>query len=202
MSLHVTTSGDIIVRAPLSYSDNVIHKFVEKNAAWIDAQMARVVRTRKQYQAGEKFWYLGVEHELVFEDVPVIEARNGKLYFPRFLKFRVQKELALWFQSQAKNIITEQLKRTAALMETTYLHVTFSETKSRWGSCSPENALQFNWKLIMCPPAVMNYVIVHELAHTREKNHGTKFWQIIRFHSPAYRAHRNWLKKFGDQLVL
>lgn len=202
MTLSVGRNGEIIVKAPLRYSDKIVHKFVEKNSEWIEKQMTRVVSRTKQYISGERFWYLGVEHELVFGNYKSIEAREGKLNFPEFLKFRVEKELDLWYRNQAKEIISAQLDRTAAQMEASYLHVTFSETKSRWGSCSPENALQFNWKLVMSPPAVINYVIVHELAHTKEKNHGTKFWQIVSYHSPAYKTHRNWLKKYGDQLVI
>ena len=202
LTLHVESSGQIVVRAPIRASDKTILQFIEKNSEWIEGQKIRVFVQKKNYKPSEKFWYLGQEVLLEIGNYKEIEVFENTLRFPEFLKFRIQKELHNWYTAQAKKIISHQVEVMSVKMETEYLHLTFSETKSRWGSCSPENALQFNWKLVMAPPAVINYVVIHELAHTKEKNHGMKFWQIVRYHSPAYRAHKNWLKTYGEKLII
>lgn len=80
-------------------------------------------------------------------------------------------------------------------MNTKYKSIRFSDTFSKWGTCFPDNSLQSNWRLIMTPITVINYVVVHELAHTTEKNHGSRFWNKVSLYTPAYKQHRKWLDK-------
>nr|WP_305906692.1 M48 family metallopeptidase [Methylomarinum sp. Ch1-1]MDP4519390.1 M48 family metallopeptidase [Methylomarinum sp. Ch1-1] len=74
--------------------------------------------------------------------------------------------------------------------------------KSRWGSCGIHDDINMNWLLIIAPPAVMEYVVVHELCHIRHRNHSQDFWQLVEDHLPDYRRHRNWLKQHGHSLML
>jgi predicted metal-dependent hydrolase len=78
-------------------------------------------------------------------------------------------------------------------MNATHSGLMFSDTKSKWGTCMHDNRLQFNWRLVMAPRMVLDYVVIHELAHTKEKNHGRNFWAKVRAFTPAYRQHRKWL---------
>jgi predicted metal-dependent hydrolase len=73
--------------------------------------------------------------------------------------------------------------------------LTIRNQKSRWGSCSTRGTLSFNWRLIMAPPEVLDYVVVHELAHMMEHNHSKAFWALVAKYCPDYLAHRNWLKQ-------
>ncbi|HPX82802.1 MAG TPA: M48 family metallopeptidase, partial [Syntrophales bacterium] len=75
--------------------------------------------------------------------------------------------------------------------------VRISEARSRWGSCSAANRLAFSWRLMIAPPAVIDYVVVHELAHLREKNHSPRFWALVGEICPDYRQRRRWLKTAG-----
>ncbi len=75
-------------------------------------------------------------------------------------------------------------------------------TKSQWGSCTHDNKLQFSWRLIMTPITVLNYVVIHELAHTTQKNHSRAFWDVVRRHCPSYNRQRKWLKEHGNSLVV
>ena len=81
--------------------------------------------------------------------------------------------------------------------------VTVKEQRRRWGSCSSlTGALHFNWRLVMAPPAVLDYVVVHELAHLEHPNHARGFWALVARHAPNYKACRRWLREHGDQLVV
>jgi predicted metal-dependent hydrolase len=74
--------------------------------------------------------------------------------------------------------------------------------KSRWGSCGIHNDINLNWLLVLAPPQVMEYVVVHELCHIKERNHSQKFWHLVKLHLPDYQIQRNWLKKEGRCLML
>jgi len=130
-----------------------------------------------------------------------IAVSNDELLFPIALQFRAQKELRAWYIKQGRELITKQLEKYALEMGASYTDLTFSDTKSKWGSCSHDNRLQFSWRLIMAPVLVMNYVIIHELAHTTEKNHSRDFWKIVEKYTPSYRQSRKWLRDHGHTLV-
>ena len=86
-------------------------------------------------------------------------------------------------------------------MGVTYGKVTLREQKTRWGSCSSKGNLNFNWKLALMPDEILDYVVVHELAHRMEMNHSDKFWKIVENVLPDYRERLSWLKANGGTLL-
>jgi len=105
-------------------------------------------------------------------------------------------------QELAKEIIPEKVAYYARLMGVTYGRIAIRKQKSRWGSCSREGNLNFNCLLMMAPPEVLDYVVVHELSHRLEMNHSVRFWAQVEKVLPDYRTQRKWLKEHGNQLVL
>ena len=97
----------------------------------------------------------------------------------------------------AKELLLKKCRYFAERMGVSYGTVTVREQKTRWGSCSAKGNLNFNWRLLLMPERVMDYVIVHELAHRREMNHSAAFWQIVETYLPDYRERRQWLKENG-----
>lgn len=83
-----------------------------------------------------------------------------------------------------------------------YHRITIRDQKTRWGSCSARGTLSFNWRLMLAPPAVLDYVVVHELCHLTHMDHSSAFWQAVADVCPDYRTHRKWLKDHGHELVL
>ncbi len=83
-----------------------------------------------------------------------------------------------------------------------YQRISIRDQKTRWGSCSSKGTLSFNWRLMLAPPAVLDYVVVHELCHLTHMNHSAAFWQKVESVCPDYRAARKWLKDHGHELVL
>ncbi len=84
----------------------------------------------------------------------------------------------------------------------TYNRITIRDQKTRWGSCSARGTLSFNWRLMLAPPAILDYVVVHELCHLTHMNHSPAFWQAVEAVCPDYRDSRRWLKEHGQELVL
>lgn len=96
---------------------------------------------------------------------------------------------------RAKQILPARIQYYAKIMGVTYGKVTLREQKTRWGSCSSKGNLNFNWKLALMPDEILDYVVVHELAHRMEMNHSDKFWKIVENVLPDYRERRKWLKE-------
>lgn len=84
----------------------------------------------------------------------------------------------------------------------TYQRITIRDQKTRWGSCSAGGTLSFNWRLMLAPPAVLDYVVIHELCHLTHMNHSKAFWALVESVCPDYRTHRKWLKDHGQSLIL
>lgn len=204
ISLHITPQGRLIVKAPIFVPERLIKSFIKEKEDWILKSLARIGKTKtnkKSYHEGEEFMYLGDKYQLHFGDFEEISVTNA-LNFPNFLVFRIKKELTNWYMKQAKEIITKQVDFMCKKINTKYKDIRFSDTSSKWGSCSPDNSLQFNWRLVMTPLTVINYVVVHELVHTIEKNHRQKFWSKVDLYTPAYKQHRKWLNNNKHLLEL
>ena len=102
----------------------------------------------------------------------------------------------------AKKVIPEKVAYYARLMGVTYGRISIRKQKTRWGSCSREGNLNFNCLLMMAPPEVLDYVVVHELSHRLEMNHSARFWAQVEKVMPDYRVPRRWLKEHGGKLMM
>jgi predicted metal-dependent hydrolase len=105
-----------------------------------------------------------------------------------------------WFRRRAHILIPERLVAANQTFGFPYGRVTIKEQKSRWGSCSRAGNLNFNWRLLMAPLPVLDYVLIHELAHLRELNHAPAFWRLVASACPDYQVHRRWLREHGHTL--
>lgn len=168
ISLEITPSGQVLVRAPRHISEAEIKRFVEAKSSWLEKHLQR-----KE------------------EDMNSLQSEG------RFTEEEIEKMLKL-----AKQVIPEKVAYYARLMEVTYGRITIRKQKTRWGSCSLEGNLNFNCLLMMVPPEVLDYVVVHELCHRLEMNHSLRFWLQVENVIPNYRKPRKWLKEHGSWLML
>lgn len=109
--------------------------------------------------------------------------------------------LAGWYRAEARATLAARAATFAATLGVTYTRLTIRDTRSRWGSCSTAGGLNFSWRLILAPPAVLDYVVLHELVHRREMNHSPRFWALVAASCPDFRQHRDWLKVQGGALM-
>lgn len=206
ISLEISRQGELIVRAPLHVPEGIINRFVMQKEEWILKHLKNKTGRAPaeiKYEEGEEFLYLGKPYQLSVGNFKAISfSDKGNLLFPDFLKFRIKTELNNFYLNKARELITARLKYYADLMGVNYGSVKLSITNSKWGTCMVNNNLQFNWKLIMAPILVIDYVIVHELAHIQEKNHSRNFWKIVERYKPAYRQYRKWLTLNNHRLKI
>ncbi len=200
VALHIQPDATVLIKAPNHMPQHQINIFIEEHREWIDKRLALVGKRMKYKKREDEYFFLGKTLKLTPGNYRDIAVEEDKLLFPIALLFRKDKEIATWYLAKAREIITGQVATFAKEMKTEYREITFSDTKSQWGRCTHDNRLQFSWRLVMAPLLVINYVVIHELAHTMEKNHTQMFWMKVRNFNPSYRQQIKWLKENGMSL--
>ena len=102
---------------------------------------------------------------------------------------------------EAAEVLPVKVRYFAQLLDVTYGRITIRSQRTRWGSCSAQGNLNFNCLLMLCPEAVRDYVVIHELCHRKQLNHSSDFWAEVERYCPDYRIHRKWLKDNGSALI-
>lgn len=171
IAIQITADGTVTVRAPLRCRKADIEDFVTEKREWIIRKQEEL-RCRIQ------------EREARREQLPQWSQEDYRRY-----------------QALAAQVLQQRTEYFARQMGVAYGRITVRDQKTRWGSCSAKGNLNYNWRLILAPQEVLDYVVVHELAHRREMNHSERFWQLVEEVLPDYRGRRSWLKKNGDLLM-
>ncbi|PKN52634.1 MAG: M48 family peptidase [Deltaproteobacteria bacterium HGW-Deltaproteobacteria-13] len=212
ISLQIGNNSEVIISAPYFTPADEINRFVEEKQDWISKAMqkrsqALHLHKEKEYVTGETFYYLGQSYPLEARFEPL--ENTGVIFWNNrfFLNCPAEREMrkyhfALWYKKKAKeylNVRVEHLSR-----ETNLQHggIRITSARQRWGSCSEDNSLAFSFRLMMAPPEVIDYVIIHELMHIRQKNHSSKFWNLVVEHTPDYKTHRRWFRDNNHQFIL
>lgn len=208
IALVVEADGSLVVRAPLRMADNDIRRFVDTHREWIAKSKLKILRNPppppRQYREGESFPFLGKAQPLkiVPQKSPALALHASGF---RLAKGSLGKADALflrWYRKQARRVIVDRVETLAGLFNYSYQKIRISSARTRWGSCSARGTLSFTWRLVMAPPEVVDYVVIHELVHTRIKNHSKVFWEQVGKLMPGYKKHVRWLKQNGKYLTL
>jgi len=199
ISLEITPDAALVIRAPLRTPESYITRLIEEKQDWIGKKMAEVkcrpVAGRKRFTEGEQFLYLGTEYPLVIlagSDAPV---SLGKSFIIGERSLPGARELfRAWYVEKAKVLVPARVAGFAAILDYRPKKIRISDTRRRWASCSTSGTLSFCWRLILAPPEVIDYVIVHELVHMRQPDHSPRFWEKVGQAMPDYKKHREWLR--------
>lgn len=209
IALIVNAQGQLIVRAPKRVSNQQIWAFIEEKQDWITQKQAaareKLARTETHgFAPGETFLYLGTGYplEIVPATRPALSLVNGVFRLSKNAAPRALDAFTRWYRQQARLVLEERAKVLAAQHQLKYERIKISSARTRWGSCSSLGTLSFTWRLVMAPLPVIDYVVVHELAHLQEKNHSSRFWDKVAAMMPDYAARRRWLKENASRLVL
>ena len=204
LRINVERDRSITVNAPDGMSLEKIHSEIEKKKLWIyqkrnHPQKQTGNNTSKKYQSGSSILFLGQIYtlDILREDFEGVEF-NGNFYISKKNSLIADKLLEEWFRTKANEYIVPKVSQYAKNLGVAYQTIKISKMRYRWGSCIKGKTLNFNYNLIKAPVSVINYIILHELAHIIESGHGAKFWQIIKTQFPNYAVAKDWLKNYGN----
>lgn len=202
IKIRVESTGEIVVSSPPRTPVHKIKSFVLQQLPWIQRTRSKLelkhfsTHTEKHLQLfGKKYTKridlksskVGID---IFDLDLVIHPINQS-------KESVQNQVDRFLKRTAREYILPRTQEIASVMSLKFNKITLKQQKSRWGSCSSQGNLNFNWRLVHYPPAIIDYVIIHELAHLEHMNHSPRFWNLVQKYDPAYKSHRRWLKNHG-----
>jgi hypothetical protein len=168
---------------------------------WIERRLAEAEAAREAVAArGHTVPYLGETLTLKPERGRTRVHRRGDVLLVPHGDHRPA--LERWYRRNAKLEIAPRLDRAVEALDTTYTALTIRNQRTRWGSCSSTGAMSFNWRLLLAPEDVLDYVVWHEACHLRVLDHSPRFWALVERHVPGYEEPRRWLRKHGQTLVL
>jgi hypothetical protein len=169
---------------------------------WIERRMAEAEAVRARVAArGDTVPYLGADLRLVPQPGRTRAHRRGdELLVPAGDGAR--DAIERWYRRRARAEIAPRLDAAAAAVGRPYRTLTIRGQRTRWGSCSASGAMSFNWRLLLAPEPVLDYVVWHEACHLAVMDHSPRFWALVARHCPGYEEPRRWLRRHGATLVL
>lgn len=202
LSLSVLKNGSVVVKAPISMSDSTISKFVEEKQNWIREKLMIVSDNISKFDDVlhyRSFLIYGNKYKIVLADVKRIETSNNfEILVPKkYETEKILKNLKQWYKKRAKQVLGERLAYVEQKIRLKSSLFKIGDSKGRWGSCSSSGVICLNWRVVMLPPKIIDYVIVHELCHLVELNHSKNFWKLVGTFLPDFERLKKEIKDYG-----
>jgi predicted metal-dependent hydrolase len=186
--------------------------FVEEKRPWIERTLRKLREAEAagpavQLEDGGEVPYLGerlmlrvrVERGRVR---PHVARRGDALHVALPPEGQLRGALEAWYRRRARAVVAARLDAACARAGTTYIRLSIRNQRSRWASCSSAGAMSFNWRLLLAPAEILDYVVEHEVAHLEVLDHSRRFWSLLASRCPDYREHERWLRVHGPALRL
>lgn len=213
IAIKVSLDKGIEVRAPLMASDEDIDKVIKQNNKWIRETYEKVIKQGKEiinrkYETGEKLYFLGEERDIEIKtgNKCTIAYKEEKFIFtmekdiidtPHKREYMGKALYEAYLRKVSKVYLEERTRCLAEIYGFEVNKITIKNVKTRWGSCSSKKNINFNLKLMMAHKEAIDYVIIHELCHTKEMNHSHRFWVLVESIMPDYNENRKYLKSMS-----
>ena len=208
-------NGQVKVIIPKTLSNKALNQLIQKKTPWIRKKLKEhseiTPMKPKEYVSGESFAYLGKNYRLKLtgNDSGEVKLKGGQLVLGVDKSLAeddwrgfVRDRLVDWYISHAESRLREKTARYAKILGVKPQSITVKDYKSRWGSCSSKGDISYNWKIIIAPHHIVDYVVVHELCHLIHHNHSPEYWKVVEKVVPDYKDCREWLKENGTKLDL
>ncbi|MCB0874275.1 MAG: M48 family metallopeptidase [Thermoleophilia bacterium] len=200
MSLRVGPTG-LTVTVPARCSARRVRELLDQDAAWIAAAWRGVVaRTPDGIIHGARLPFLDSEFEVRITDVTRVRRAGAQLHVPR----DVVPEAAIeqWMRGEARRDFRARIDHWAPIVEASPARLVVAGQRSRWGSASARGTVSLNWRLMLTPGRVVDYVVVHELCHLHHPDHSRHFWERVGRHLPDFERDRTWLREHGARVLM
>ncbi|MFC1733456.1 M48 family metallopeptidase [candidate division KSB1 bacterium] len=210
LRLQMNDKGKFTLVAPWLTSKRTINHFIDEHIRWIEKQIVKVEKQKQlrpdfKYRDGDMFYYFGEPVTLIVRPFdrkrPTVKIHDDQMQIALNRDISksngmsaIKKTIEQFYKKKAEEVIHDRLQFFNEHYGFKYNRVTLRNQKSRWGSCSYRKNLNFNWRLIMAPIEVIDYVVVHELCHLKEMNHSARYWKLVSETTPNYKETRKWLR--------
>ena len=207
--------GQVQVVVPKNLSDKRLQELIRKKIPWIRERFriqSEVIPVKlKEYVSGDSFTYLGRNYRLKLtpNGSDEIKLKGGRLELGVIKDSAdhqgyssIKEKLILWYRNHAEQRLKEKTRRYAKILGVEPKSVSVKDYKSRWGSCSIHGDISYNWRVIIAPHRIVDYVVVHELCHLKHPNHSPAYWKSVKREISDYEISRQWLKEHGWELVV
>lgn len=199
MTLRVArANGEVVLTLPLRVPEADGRAFAESRAEWLRKTRARMP-SQRLVRPGALIPVEGRALAITPAPVRVVRPEGAQLLVPDHRPAYVT--VAAWLKHLAQQRLLAASGRYAAVIGRPFTSLALRDTRSRWGSCTVDGRLMFSWRLAMAPPAVLDYVAAHEVAHLRHMDHSAAFWAATARLMPDYQQHRDWLRINGHDLL-
>lgn len=201
LRLRISSTGEAVVTAHPLTPNKMIESFVLEHQAWIEQQQHKIrTELSSLTEIREELWYRG--ERLPFrlqvnqQKKPKVTLDGGKIvvYSKSEDHQSIRIQLTKWYREQAEKYLPPKTLQLAEKTMNLPVNVSLRDQKTRWGSCSSRRTISLNWRLILVPEWVSEYIIFHELAHLRQMNHSKAFWLQVSTYCPDYKKAEKWLK--------
>lgn len=214
IGIKITNKGEVIITSPFGISEETIENIVKKKSSWILGKLNIIKSEMSQKKTflenGYKLLYLGIQLKLELickkQDNCDFFIDNGsfKVYFDDNIGLdenAIKNHIINIYKKQAEKILIERTKVYSKLINAYPLKITIKSQKTLWGSCSSKKNINYNYKIIMAPMEIVDYIVVHELCHLIHMNHSRQYWNTVQSILPDYKIRRQWLKDNGFKLM-
>ena len=214
LAIQVEPVDKILVLSPIGLPEEIIKDKVKSKSKWIikkllDFKDIGYLPFNREFVNGEAFMYLGRNYSLqILFDKNLqrikVGLSDGKLSISTPTKEQpvLKKAMEKWYRREAKKIILKRIEFYKPKFSIEPRAIKIKEQKKRWGSCTSKGDLLFNWRTVMAPSPVIDYIIVHEMSHLTNKNHSSKFWKSVELILPDYKIRKKWLRDYGIRMDL
>ncbi|PWU69948.1 M48 family metallopeptidase [Gracilibacillus dipsosauri] len=213
IKISVDLINGIEVYTPINVSDAKLANIVRQKAPWITQKLMELNEIKTtihpiEFVSGEKLPYLGRYYKLKVFREPIQDS-NIKLLQGRFIatvtlnssqeyiQQTLKKQLIKWYQLHGSKKIAERASYYQSILGIEPHSLQLKTQHKRWGTCTPNGDIYLNWRIVMAPLRVIDYIIVHELAHLVVPEHNDKFWRLVRTTLPHYKEAKEWLRVNG-----
>ncbi len=216
IKISIDLVNGVEVFSPQHLEDEKINELLKKKAPWINAKLKELNQVEtlnqpKEFVSGEKLPYLGRQYKLKVHRESVEQAQfffyqgKFKAVVPRSwsqdeVQHTLEKKLIQWYREHGSLKLKERAKYYQELLGVSPNSLSLRIQHKRWGTCTPSGDIYINWRVVMAPVKVIDYVLVHELAHLIVPEHNQKFWNVVKSVLPDYEERKEWLRLHGMEL--
>lgn len=207
LSLSVMKDGAVCVKAPINMREEVINKFIEDKQDWIRSKLSFINSTRDKFAeviSLEKFLVYGNKYSLIpYEGKKIKTSDNFEILVPQNVTGeKLLRQIKSWYKKAAKEVLAARINVIAKQVNLMPSEIKIGDSRGRWGSCNSKGVIVINFRVLMLPPAIIDYVLVHELCHLKEMNHSKNFWNLVGSIYPTYEKAKKAIKEYGFLLNL